>query len=724
MPQSATGTMSVGGAAVPLTDTVSGQQLVWTFPGTAGQQVSVELTGYSGLAGGSTLYLFDARGHLYGNNNLQWISTGTAATAALGPFTLPLTETYTVVLWPSGLATGTASVQIISLPPSANATLTVGGAAVPLTDTVSGQQLVWTFQGMAGQQVSVELTSYAGLAGGSTLYVYDQQSHLYGNNNLQWISNGIVATAALGPYTLPQTGTYTVVLVPSGLPTGSATVQVFSVPHWTFQGTAGQQVSLSLNGYSGLAGSSSLYLYDQQGRLYGNNNLQWISNGSISTTPLGPYMLPQTSTYTVVLVPSGLATGNATVQVFSVPQSVTGTLMVGGAAVQLTSTVSGEQLAWTFQGTAGQQISVELTGYVGLAGGSSLYLYDQLGHLYGNNNLQWISNGSVATAALGPYTLPQPGTYTVVLLPSGTATGQQISVEVTSYSGLAGGSSLYLYDQQGHLYGNNNLQWICNGSTAVAALGPYMLAQSGTYTALLLPSGLPTGTATVRVFSVPQSATGSLTLGGAAVSLANTVSGQQLVWTFHGTVGQQINIALNGYTGLAGGSSLYLYDQQGHLYGNNNLQWISNGSAATAPLGPFTLAQTGIYTIVLAPSGLATGNANVQLLNATPVKGSLTVGGAALTLTDVAPWQPLVWTFSGNLAQRVTIWIPSYSGLSAGSGVNFYDQRGRVYLANAPLSGLVNRSAGTYTLDANATYTLKLVPIGTAIGSAMVQVSP
>src|SRR5258705_541281 len=123
-------------------------------------------------------------------------------------------------------------------------------------------------------------------------------------------------------------------------------------------------------------------------------------------------MLPQTSTYTGVLVPPGLATGKSTVQVFHVPQTGTGTLVVGGAAVQLSDTGSGEQLVWTFQGTAGQQISVEVTSYSGLAGGSSLYLYDQQGHLYGNNNLQWICNGSTAVAALGPYMLAQSGTYT------------------------------------------------------------------------------------------------------------------------------------------------------------------------------------------------------------------------------------------------------------------------------------------------------------------------
>jgi YD repeat-containing protein len=786
-----TGTLTVGGPSVQLTNTASGQQLVWTFAGSAGQQIVLQWNGSSGLSGNSTIVVNDQQGHSYPGT---WIGLFGLQGNVLGPMTLRATGTYAVVLSPSGLGIGSAAMQLLSGLSPVTGVLTIEGPPVQLQSSSPAQQLIWTFQGAAGQQVSVELNRFVGLSGNSSLTLFDQKGHSYGSLSLGVF--GLVGSV-LGPYTLNETGTYTIVISPSGLSVGSATVQVLGVLPpvigtlavggsavqlsakspgqqlvWMFPCRAGQGVTLAVNAYSGLSGNSTISLYDQMYHFYGSGSLWLLSNGSKSTSLLGPYTINVGGTCTATLAPVGLGGGSATLQVASSASGagasfVTGSLTTGGAAVQLANAVAGQPLVWTFQGSGGQHIIVALDRFSGLDGGSTLGLYDQEGNLFGRDNLQFISNGSLATVPLGPYTLPLTETYSIVLVPSGSAvgsaavravsvaqaatgtltvggpsvqlvsvvagqqltwtfqgtTGQQISVALDRYAGLNGASTLAIYDEDGNLYGRNNLQFMSNGSSATVPLGPYSLPRIATYRITITPSGFAVGSAAVRVIDVAQAATGILTVGGAAVQLGSTVAGQELVWTFPGTAGQQISIALDRYSGLDGFSVLGLYDAYGNEYGHDWIQFISNGSSATAALGPYTLPRTGTYQIVLMPSGFTVGSAALRVMNTTPVTGTLTIGGPALTLTNVSAWQSLVWTFAGTQGQKVSVWLPNVSGLSSGSQVSLSDEEGRMYLQRTQLTSLPNNNAGTYTLSTTGTYTIKLVPADAATGSATVQVS-
>jgi len=787
-----TGTVTAGGPAVQLTNSAPAQQLVWTFKGTAGQQISIELNSYSGLSANSNLSLRDEQGHSYWET---YIGNPNLVGNAYGPYTLRTTGTYILALVPAGLGTGNAAVQVLPMPPPITGVVTIGGPAVQLTNAASRQQLMWTFDGTAGQQIYVDLNRFSLLSGNSLLSLYDAQSRSYAST---WIDNPNLLGNAWGPFTLTMTGTFALVLAPAGLATGSATLQLLPVPPavtgtatidgsavqltstapgqplaWTFACKAGQGISVAVNSYSGFSRNSSISVYDQLFRLYGNRDLGSLSSGTKSTTTLGPYTVNVNGTCTAVLVPQGLGFGSAAVQISGAPGGtgssfVGGTLTAGGSGTLLSSTTVGQALMWTLQGTAGQQISIALDRYTGFDGASTLSLYDQQGRKYGGSNLQFLSNGTRATERLGPYSLPRTATYTIVLVPSGAATGsvvlrailvpqavtgtlsvdggalplasvaagqlliwtfpgnagQQISVALDRYTGLDGGSTLSLYDQQGLNYGGDNLQFLSNGSAASGSLGPYVLPRTGTYQVVLAPSGLASGSAAVRVFSVPQSANGNLTIGGGAIQLTSTVARQQLVWTFQGTAGTRVAVAVDSYAGLSGFSTISLYDQDGLNYGGNNIVFLSSGSLATAPLGPFTLPRTGRYTVVLVPASLVAGSATVRVVSAAPVTGSLKIGGPAVALTSNGPWQTLLWTFAGTQGQRIKIWVPGRSGLGDGSQLSLFDQEGRGYFSKAPLADLSNNSAGAYTLQLTGIYTLALVPDGTTAGTAIVQVSP
>src|ERR1043165_4473116 len=557
------GTLTIGGRAVQLTNHVPGQQLVWTFPGGAGQPINFEVNNYSALSGNSTVNLYDERGRAYGGT---WINNPNLLANAYGPFTLAMGGSYALTLTPDGNATGSATVQVLPVALPLTGTWTIDGPAVGLTNTTPAQQLIWTFTGTAGQKINVSLSSFAGLSPNSTLTLYDEQGRPYDGT---WLNNPNLLGNAFGPFTLRATGTYTLALVPSGTALGTATVRVLSMPApvvgtttiggaavqltstaprqqlvWTFQGMAGQQISVDVTRFASLSGNSMLFLYDEQGHAYDGT---WINNPNLFNNAFGPITLNMNGTYSLVLTPDGIAPGSATVQVLPTLSPIAGGVTVNGSAVRLTSTEPGQLLAWTFPCTAGQSVALRIDSYGGLSGNSAIRLFDQLLHAYGNGALSFYSDGTKSTAPIGPFTINVSGSCTAVVTPATLAVGN-VLLRVTASNGSAGSSFVQ----------------------------------------------------------------GTLTPGAAGVLLSNKSPGQQLLWTLQGSAGQQIAVVLDRYIKLAGTSTLAFYDQFGHRYGDNIIAALSNQTRAVGRLGPYTLPRTGIYSIVLAPSGSALGGAVVR----------------------------------------------------------------------------------------------------------------
>ncbi|WP_207892968.1 hypothetical protein, partial [Micromonospora sp. MW-13] len=73
-------------------------------------------------------------------------------------------------------------------------------------------------------------------------------------------------------------------------------------------------------------------------------------------------VLPVDGTYTLLLNPDGASVGQVAAQVHLVPPDATASTSPGGAAVTLTTTVPGQNSVVSFAGTAGQRVSVQLTG--------------------------------------------------------------------------------------------------------------------------------------------------------------------------------------------------------------------------------------------------------------------------------------------------------------------------------------------------------------------------
>src|SRR5262249_15237673 len=113
----------------------------------------------------------------------------------------------------------------------------------------------------------------------------------------------------------------------------------------SFDGTAGQKVSVTSS--SSLTTCWTLAILKPDG-----TNLTSIFTCS-SSTFIDTQTLPVSGSYTVLIDPSGNGTGQTTVNLYNVVD-VTGTLTLGGSAVNVSITVPGQNASYTFSGTTGQ----------------------------------------------------------------------------------------------------------------------------------------------------------------------------------------------------------------------------------------------------------------------------------------------------------------------------------------------------------------------------------
>src|SRR6185295_19050552 len=146
-----------------------------------------------------------------------------------------------------------------------------------------------------------------------------------------------------------------------------------------------------------------------------------------------------------------------------------------------------------------------------------------------------------------------------------------------------------------------------------------------TYTVVVDPSGAATGQGTVNIYDVVD-ITGPIVIDGSAVSSTITTPGQVARLAFTGTAGQRVS-ANSTATSMTGCWSLTILKPDGTQLAST----FTCGSSAF--IEPQTLPVGGSYTVLVDPSGAATGQATVNLYNVVDVTGSITLGGAAVNVS-------------------------------------------------------------------------------------------
>ncbi len=742
--EAASHTITAGGAPVTVTTTVPGQNARLTFAGTAGQRVSLNITGVTAAGTNVTIQNPDA-------TTLATVSAGTGG-AFIDAQTLPATGTYTILVDPSSTNTGSATLQLYDVPSDDAGAITPGGAPVTVTSSVPGQDQRLTFNGTFGQRVTINFSANT-IPGTTSVYLIKPDG-----TNVTSSTVALNGTRYIDVQTLPVAGTYTIAvdpattnvgsmtvqlndasdidagtITPGGAPVTVTTTQAGQTARLTFGGSAGQRISLNVTGVT--IPGSTVSIYNPDGTALVSSASIGASGGFVDTQ-----MLPATGTYRIILDPSSTNTGSATLQLYDVPSDDAGAITPGGAPVTVTASVPGQDQRLTFNGTFAQRVSLNFSGN-SIPGSTSVALVKPDG-----TNVTSSTVSLNGTRYIDVQTLPVAGTYTIAVDPAttnvgsmtvqlydasdinagaitpggdpvtvtstsagqtfrlnfnGTA-GQRVSLNITGVT--AAGTNVTIQNPDA-----TTLATVSAG-TAGAFIDAQTLPVTGAYTILVDPSSTNTGSATLTLYNVLADVTAPVAAGGAPVTVTTTTPGQNARLTFSGTYGQRVTLNFSGNT-IPGTTSVYLIKPDG-----TNLTSSTVALNGTRYIDVQTLPMPGTYTILVDPATTNTGSMSVQLNDASDVAGgTITPGGAPVTVTTTVPGQSVRLSFNGTVGQRVSLRATSVTIPSSTLSIVNPD--------GSALSAGVSVGAGggfldTQTLPTSGTYTALLDPSSTNTGSA------
>ena len=440
-----TGTITPG---VPQTTTIStpGQNAKLTFGGIAGQHVSLSLHNSTfpdpcSFCSTLTATVLKPDGTALGSTTIDYQS----GVAFMDSIMLPATGIYTLVINPLGRSTGNVTEQIFLFD---NEFGTIAASTPQSTTTTTpGQTASYTFSAAAGQQVSLSLynsTYFDPCSFCSTLTatILKPDGTTLGSTTIDYQSG----VAFMDSITVPTTGIYTLVIDPLGWSTGTVTEQLFlfndqsgtitlgtsqstsvSIPgqnaKYTFSGSAGQQISMILsnsNFFDPCRFCSTLTgtIVNPDGTTLGSTTVDYQSGAAF----MDSVSLPTTGTYTLIMNPLGWSTGTVTEEIY--PFNDVSGAITPGAPLPISISFPGQNAKFTFSGTAGQQVSLSLSGstfndpcaFCATVTGS---IVNPDGSTLGSATVSYNGSG----ASFGPLSLPTTGTYVVLINPLGWSTG-------------------------------------------------------------------------------------------------------------------------------------------------------------------------------------------------------------------------------------------------------------------------------------------------------------
>ena len=332
-------------------------------------------------------------------------------------------------------------------------TLSAAGTPASVAIDSPGQQARLIFNGTAGQLVFVQISNstfpneYWGETANVSILNPDGSVL---NTNVMLVGSGVLNAVAL-----PTTGIYTFLFEPISPGTGSTDFEIWEfqnlsdtitsgIPKTVTINTPGQSEQLTFSGVAGQVAFVQLsnvtfpgclqeyiYLLNPDGSTLTYDAGCW---GSVS---IGPITLPATGTYTIRVVPQNGGTGSATAAL-TLFQNQTGTI-ASGTPQAVTINTSGQNAQFTFNGTAGQLASVQLSNFnfTGI-GGITVNV-----SILNPNSTTLVSTSMCGSLIQGcslfqnPVTLPTTGTYTLVVAPQNGATGSA-TVSLWLFHNLSG----------------------------------------------------------------------------------------------------------------------------------------------------------------------------------------------------------------------------------------------------------------------------------------------
>lgn len=383
---------------------------VWTFSGAESDVINLAVDSFD----------FDPFIELYGPDGELLTSdddSGSGLNSRIDSFRLPVDGTYRVVIVDfseEGQGTYTVTLE--------EAELVIRGQITyntPITDSMSGPSGDrWTFEGQAGDTITIAVTSTD----------FDSVVNLLDPEGILLISDddsGGNLNALIDFYTLPETGTYTILVYdldregrgeyrlsvetqqisqPGTLEYGDsvgAELSDSSGDRWTFVGQEGDAVTIAV---SSSAFDSYLELQDPDGRVLAEDD---DSGGSLNAQ-IAAFVLPSNGVYTIVVSAfSGSTEGAYRLSLTEEEIVIGGTLGFGDTVEGTLSSSSGDR--WTFEGSAGTRVTIAVESDVFDA---QLELYGPSGDLLTSDD----DSGGNLNPEINGFSLPESGVYTIVVL--------------------------------------------------------------------------------------------------------------------------------------------------------------------------------------------------------------------------------------------------------------------------------------------------------------------
>lgn len=734
-----TGRMSIG-ASKTVSIATGGKLGLVVFDGNAGQQLSISTSGKT-FSGTPSISIESPDGSTL---------VSPQANSFIDQFRLSRGGTYTIVVDSTNAGGGSIT---LTLNDASDATTSVTptstGASASLSTTVPGQNMAFTFSGTAGEVVAFQegypssVPNYVSLRkpDGTNLW-----GPTYTGSPLGYYwSDKLVA--------LPTTGTYTVYSDPSGtLTSNSTSMTVYAVPPdltatlspstsgssttvttspaqnavYTFSGAAGQRVSLTTSGST-----------------YRNTpNISIVNpDGSTLVSPstytfMDAATLPTSGTYKIVVDPQQADSGHMTLTAWDATDATTSvTPSASGGSASLSTTVPGENMAFTFSGTAGEVVAFQ-EGYP-----SSVPNYISLRKPDGTNLTGPTYAGPLGYSWTDKVTLPTTGTYTVYSDPTGTATSSSTSVTVyavppdatgtvtpsstgssasvsmspgqnasVTFSGTAGQRVSLTTSNSTYSRSPNISILKPDGSTLVSPstytfVDAVTLPTTGTYKIVVDPQYSDAGSLTLTAWDAADATTTvtPATFGGSG-SLATTAPGQNMAFTFSETAGHTLAFQVQYPGSVTNYLSLRKPD--------GTTMW---GPTFAGSLGAYwvdktTMPSTGTYTIYSDPTGtLTSSSTSVTVYDVPPdVSGTLVIGGAAQAFST-SPAQNASFTFSAPANKTIHL---TFSRVSATSTWAITDPSGATVTSGSVASG--STLTVTATLATAGAYKVAIDPQGAA----------
>ncbi len=333
---------------------VAGQNGRYTMAGNAGDYLRLSVTSLA-MSGTGFVDL-----HLYSPDGTTLWNGNSSAPASWQLPLLPISGTYTLRVIPEDARGVTGATLAVKLTGSLPDSLPTDGSAVQFQTT--GQPGRFTFTGTAGQGWTMHATAGSTFTSSIGLSAYRPNGARYTGTTLSRDSD-----VKLDLGLLPETGTYTVIIEPNGVDTGTVTLLLVAEAtgtltvggaasnillgtaqngRFTFMGNSGDYLGLAVSSLvtNPSGGSASLEIYGPDGRYL-------VSTYSSSSAPES-WQLPQVAssdTYTLRVIPEGTLGATLAVNLTgSFVARPTFTAPVAGQTVNLPSTASGNCDAFLF----------------------------------------------------------------------------------------------------------------------------------------------------------------------------------------------------------------------------------------------------------------------------------------------------------------------------------------------------------------------------------------